>query len=609
MNSKYLFGLLGFVWLLLSGVHAQAQQRPNIVWIVSEDNSPLLGCYGDAFATTPHLDQLAAEGVRYTKAYATAPVCAPARSTLITGVYPTSLGTLNMRSTYPLPTEIAFFPKYLRQAGYYTTNNAKKDYNTEDQPDAWDESSKTATYKNRKPGQPFFAVFNIEISHESSLHEPLPALRHDPEQVPIPPYHPRTSAMKHDWAQYYDKVEMMDRRVGEILAELRESGLAENTIVFYYSDHGGVLGRSKRFLYESGLHVPLIIRFPEPYAALAPGGPGSTQDRLVTFADFAPTILSLAQVPIPAYMQGRAFLGAQTTPPARYAFGFRGRMDERFDLSRTVTDGRYRYVRHYMPHKIYGQYLEYLWRAPSMASWEEAYRRGELNEVQARFWQSKPVEELYDIAADPHNVHNLAADPKYQATLKNLREANRQWLLTSRDAGFIPEPRMVELAAQVPLYTFARSDKYPLDRVLRMAELASEGQEKNQAALKKGLQDSDPTVRYWAALGCTILGSKAAPLKGTLLKQLDDPDLSVRLAAAEAAYRLGEKQKPLEVLSAALQTDNLMARVLALNILDDMGEEARPALALVQALVPAVLSPNRDYDVRSAESLVQKLKP
>src|SRR5690606_19157350 len=214
------------------------------------------------------------------------------------------------------------------------------------------------------------------ISHESSIHTPLDTLMHDPKQVPIPAYHPRTPEMKHDWAQYYDRITQMETWVGGILDELEREGLAENTIVFYYSDHGGVLGRSKRFLYESGLHVPLIVRFPKKYAHLAPGGPGTWQDRIVSFIDFAPTVLSLAGIPVPEYMQGQPVVGKQSDEQAEYAFSFRGRMDERFDLSRSVRDAKFRYTRNFMPHKIYGQYIEYLWRAPSMPSWEKAYQQG-----------------------------------------------------------------------------------------------------------------------------------------------------------------------------------------------------------------------------------------
>jgi arylsulfatase A-like enzyme len=587
----------------------QAEERPNILWIVSEDNSPLIGAYGDKFATTPNIDRLATEGVLYTHAFATAPVCAPSRSTLITGMYPSSLGTEHMRSTYPVPGLVRFFPSYLRDAGYYTSNNAKKDYNTVDQPAAWDESSQTATYKNRKAGQPFFAVFNITISHESQVHNSIATadLKHDPEQVPIPPYHPRTPEMKHDWAQYYDRIQSMDEQVGKILAELDEAGLRENTIVFYYSDHGGVLGRSKRFMYESGLHIPMIIRFPDKYKELAPGPPGSGTDRIVTFVDFAPTILALAGIQRPAYMQGQAFLGKGQPAPRQYAFSFRGRMDERFDMVRSVRDRKYRYIRNYMPHKIYGQYLEYLWKAPSMGSWEKAFRDGELNDVQSAFWKPKPSEELYDVEADPHNIQNLAGDVNYRQVLMRMRDANRRWLLDTRDVGFIPEPMMVEISKTQSLYDYARSGKYAMKRIMETAELASSKDRSVVPELRKRLSDSDPVVRYWAVIGCTVLSKYAAPARAELIKLLNDGEVSVRIAAAEALYVLGEKEKPLAVLKDALQSSNVMARVQALNVLENFGNDARPALDNMKQLLKDDVK-DGDYDVRAAKRIVDKLQ-
>ena len=592
--------------LLIFCTVAKAQQktdRPNILWLTSEDNGPFIGAYGDTFATTPNIDRLATEGVLYENSFATAPVCAPSRSTLITGMYPTSMGTQHMRSTYPIPEMIKFFPRYLREAGYYTTNNSKKDYNTTDQPEAWDESSNTATYKNRKPGQPFFAVFNTTTSHESSIHKPVDSLHHDPKEVPIPPYHPRTPEMEHDWAQYYDKVEMMDAEVGERLKELEEAGLADNTIVFYYSDHGGVLGRSKRFMYESGLHIPLVIRFPEKYKHLAPGAAGSKTDRLVTFADFAPTVLSLAGIPVPEYMQGQAFLGEQQAAPREYAFSFRGRMDERIDMSRSARDKQYRYIRNYLPHKIYAQYIEYLWRAPSMRSWEEAYKAGELNEVQSKFWGPKPIEELYDITADAHNIQNLAADAKYKPVLERMRKANQQWMLEVKDVGLIPEAMMEDIAEKTTLYEYARSGKYPLQEIIKTVEEVTNG---NLSKIKESLQAKNPVIRYWAATACTILGEKAAPAKDQLKKLTNDPETAVRIAAAEALYHLGEKEIVLQTLTDALKKGNLMARVQALNVLETMESDATPALTMIKTLVPE--NPDdRDYDARAAERLAEEL--
>ncbi|GHB65373.1 sulfatase-like hydrolase/transferase [Persicitalea jodogahamensis] len=585
---------------------AQTTDKPNILWIVSEDNSPFIGAYGDTFATTPNIDKLATQGVLYTNAFATAPVCAPSRSTLITGMYPPSMGTENMRSTYPAPDFVKFYPKYLREAGYYTSNNVKKDYNVDqDQEDAWDESSHDATYQKRKPGQPFFAIFNTTISHESCVHKSIPndQLRHSPAKVPLPPYHPDTPEMRHDWAQYYDKVEDMDTFVGKILADLEASGEAENTIVFYYSDHGGVLGRSKRFMYESGLHIPLVIRFPKKYAHLAPGQPGTKTDRIVTFLDFAPSLLSLAGVPIPEYMGGKAFLGTQNASEREYAHAFRGRMDERIDLVRSVRDKKYRYIRNYMPHKIYGQYIEYLWRAPSMGSWEAAYKAGTLNDVQKKFWETKPVEELFDVEADPHNVNNLAGDPKYAVLLKKMRQANHDYLVEIKDVGFLPEGRMEEISQTTPLFDYARSGKYDVKKVIETAEMASMGDPRNLKELTKKLTDGDPVIRYWAATGCTILGNKAQSAKGTLINLLSDPEVTVRIAAAEALTKLGEKEKAVQTLTEALNSDIQMARVQALNVLEQLGPEASKAFPAVKQLIDHKKK-NADYDLRAAEKIL-----
>jgi len=273
MKTRNLFKLISFIFfvggIFTSCSEKKPQELPNILWLTSEDNSPFLGCYGDEFATTPHLDKLASEGFLYTHAYANAPVCAPTRNTILTGVYACSGGNQHMRSYYPKSDIVKTYPEYLREIGYYCTNNSKTDYNVSnvDPSKIWDQCDKEAHYKNRAEGQPFFAVFNTTISHESSIHKFIPnnELRHSPDEVPIPPHHPATPEMKHDWAQYYDKVEDMDTQIGKWLKELEDEGLLENTIVFYYGDHGGVLARSKRYVYETGTRVPFIVRIPEKY--------------------------------------------------------------------------------------------------------------------------------------------------------------------------------------------------------------------------------------------------------------------------------------------------------------------------------------------------------
>lgn len=586
----------------------QAEQpikdRPNILWLVSEDNGPFFACYGDKFAITPNLDKLAQEGILYENAFANAPVCAPARSTIITGMYACSMGTHHMRSKNPIPAQTKFFTQYLRQAGYYCTNCAKEDYNTQKPEAAWDESSQEATYLKRQPEQPFFSVFNFGVSHESSLHKSVPT-QHDPAQVQLPPYHPDTPEFRHDWAQYYDKITELDRQIGKALADLEAQGLADDTIVFYYADHAGVLPRSKRFLYDSGTHVPMIVRFPKKYQHLAPSGPDTRTDRLVSFVDLAPTILSLAGIQIPEYMQGKAFLGPQAARSREYVYLFRGRMDERYDMMRAVRDKQFKYIRNYMPHRIYAQYLNYLWRMPAMQSWQKMHDEGKLTGPQRYFFQTKPIEELYDTQADPHEVNNLAEDPEYRELLERMRQANRKWIMDIHDPGFLPEAEMVFRSEGSTPYEMARdAKKYDLKRLMEATDIANQRDLNNIPKLKEMLNDKDSGVRYWGAVGCLALGEKAALTREVLANHLDDPSPDVRIAAAETLCMLGESKKALQVLRDALDHENEFVRLHAANALDNLDEIARP---LLDVLEQKLNDPSK-YVVRVMEKAVPELK-
>lgn len=615
--KKYLAGsIIGLAAITTVSVtrcgENQPDSLPNILWLTSEDNSPFLGCYGDSFATTPNLDQLASEGFLYTHAYANAPVCAPARNTIITGVYANSGGNQHMRSYYPISDKIKTYPEILRKAGYYCTNNSKTDYNTEsiDPNLIWDENGTNAHYKNRPPGQPFFAVFNTTISHESSLHDSIPneLLRHNPDKVPVPPYHPKTPAIKHDWAQYYDKVEDMDAWIGEKLRELEENGLAENTIVFYYGDHGGVLARSKRYVYESGTRVPFIVRIPKKYKHLFPSEkPGTKINRLISFVDLAPTLLSIANIPVPEFMQGKAFLGEQQTENPEYVFMFRGRMDERYDMSRAVRDHKFRYIRNYMPHRIYGQHLDYLWLAPSVRSWEEAYLNGECNEIQSRFWNTKPVEELYDTENDPWEVNNLAEDPAYRETLNRMRAANREWILRIKDTGFIPEPDRSDRVGNQPIYDYMRNEKINSVAIVDAAENASRREINNIPVLLEYLKDEDRAIRYWGATGLLILGKDTAPAKNELLAMLNDKSPGVVTVSAEALYNLGDKEAARNAFLKVLKNPDEFARCHALNAIDCVNDSSQLIINGVVEMIKTSpeMTQNR-YDLRAAKWLINK---
>ena len=556
---------------------------PNILWVSSEDNGPHLGAYGDDYATTPNLDRLAARGLVYRNVWSTVPVCAPARTTIISGLYPSSTGAQHMRSRSRLPDGFRFFPQVLREAGYYVTNNAKEDYNLEKpggQGAVWHESSREAHWRNRPEGMPFFSVFNFTVTHESQIRRRPHTQVHDPAGVRVPAYHPDTPEVRRDWAQYYDKLTEMDALVGERLAELEAAGLGDDTIVFYWADHGPGLPRGKRTALQTGLHVPLIVSVPEKYRHLAPAdyAEGGRTDRLVGFIDFAPTMLSLVGIEPPPHLQGRAFLGAHEAEPKDFLFGFADRMDERYDLVRSVRDKRYLYARNFLVDRPYGQRLSYQMETPTTRVWLRLFQEGELDGAQAAFWREKPSEELYDLETDPDLVNNLAGSAEHEAEREKLAAALRRQLMTIRDLSFLPEGEMHRRAADmggVP-WTYGQGG-YQIERVLPAAELATDRSRWGSGdieRLTRLLGDPDSAVRAWAAVGLRTRGEEAVRAAGTeLLAALDDPSPPVRIFAAEALGRFGEDTDlgpavELLLASASIEDNDFFDALLALNALD-----------------------------------------
>lgn len=583
------------IFLFITGCRCSRQQndQPNILWITSEDTSPFSGCYGDDFATTPNIDKLSEEGFLYTHAYANAPVCGPARNTFITGTYACSGGHEHMRSNYNKSDSVKFYPQYLREKGYYCTNNWKEDYQIDLRQikEIWDVSSKVAHYKNRKPGQPFFAVFNILNSHQAHVSHywiPVENLRHDPQKVTLPPYHPDTPEMRHDWAQYYDKIEEMDSIVGEILQDLEESGEAENTIVFYYGDNGGVLARSKGHVYESGTRVPFVIRIPRKFKHLWPARkPGSKIERMISFVDLAPTLLSITGVPVPEYMQGHAFLGDQKTPDPEYAFMFRDRWGERYNMSRSVRDKKYRYIRNYAPYRIHLQHNFYNWIAPSYRSYEQAYLKGECDSIQSIFWKNQPPEELYDTENDPWEVYNLAEDPAYREVLDRMRKANYDFMIRIKDAGFIPEDERYNRAGEMSTYDYMRSGNVPLEKIIYAAEKATMPSNSDIPEFESFLKSDDSAIRYWGATGLLISGKEARQSIPVLKMALDDPSSDVIAMVSEALYNLGEKDAARKGLLTALKMPGPTAfsKIRVLNVIDYINDDSREIKDAVIILV------------------------
>lgn len=587
-----------------------AADRPNILWLTSEDHGPHMGCYGDPYASTPHVDRLAARGMIYTHAWSNAPVCAPARTALISGMYPTSLGAEHMRSMVRLPRGMAMYPQLLRQAGYYCTNNSKTDYNLVEPGKVWDESSPRAHWKNREHGQPFFAVFNSTKSHESQIRVRPHRQIHDPTGVRIPAYHPDTPETRQDWAQYYDGVSAADADAGKHLDELAVAGLADDTIVFYFADHGSGMPRSKRTPSNSGLQVPLVVYIPEKFKHLRPADylAGGKSDRLVSFVDFAPTVLSLAGVEPPGWMQGHAFLGTFQAPPQPYVFGFRGRMDERIDLVRSATDGRFVYIRNYMPHLIYGQHVAYMFETPTTRVWKALHDAGKLNATQDAFWKPKPPEELYDLDADRDEVHNLAASPQHQATLARLRTAQQSLAARVRDVGFLPEGEIHNRSRGSTPYEMGHDETgYPFERIFQTAERASMLRPEALAAIKAAMRDDDAAVRYWASLGFLMRGRDAVlAARRELSAALADASPHVRIVAALALGRHGdgeEVERALRLLaeSANWSKNDVFVAVEALNAIDGLGDRAAPLRAVVRSLPTRGASPNPRYNAYVAQ--------
>lgn len=542
------------------GMAPLKHDRPNILWLTCEDTGRHLGCYDFTTAQTPELDRLAARGTRYTHAWSNYPVCAPARTTIITGCYAASLGAEQMRSFVPLPASIKLFPSYLREAGYYCTNNAKEDYNAlpSRRNSDWHQSNRKAHWKYSPSGAPFFAVFNFGITHESRIRD-RHELQRNPETTPIPRYHPNVIEIRRDWSQYYDRVTEMDAMCGERLRELQGAGLAENTIVFFFGDHGSGMPRNKRTPLDCGLGVPLILYIPPKFASLAPADykENCVSERLISFVDLAPTVLSLAGIKPPATMQGVPFAGAFIDKPRELLYGFRGRMDERSDLVRSVTDGRYVYVRNFHPEIIYGARNDYMFQTRTTQVWRQLYDNGGLPPEQRFFWELKPTEELYDLWNDPDEVVNLIDSVEHVAIAQRLRASLREELLRIRDVHFMPENMLHRQREGVTPYDFGHNTTlYPFEKILDAAYRATD-RTTNNAVLKNLIQDTEPAVRYWGMIGVLTRLTDTAGTDGTkpgdatieLLREwqeviacrINDPDCSVRIVAAEISGRFGSE--------------------------------------------------------------------
>lgn len=592
-------GLALLLLTILAGPVAADDARPNILWLSCEDISPHLGCYGDRHAVTPNIDSLAKRGVRYDQAFATAGVCAPCRSSIITGMYQTSIGTHHMRSSAQLPEWLTPFPILLRRAGYYCTNNSKTDYQFKAPKETWDQSSRKAHWRNRPdPDQPFFSIFNFTECHESGIASDDKyrkvtegQTKQDPSRLTTyPPYYPETPQARADWGRHYDVVTAMDRRVGELLKQLEEDQLTENTIVVFWSDHGVGLPRAKRWVYDSGIRVPFIVAAPPKWRSLVAEADGAS-DRLVSLIDLGPTTLSWAGLAAPDWMQGRAFAGEHAQPPRAYIYAARDRMDERYDIIRAVRDKRFKYIRNYEPYKPYLQYINTAEKGRLMQEIRRVADERELTPAGERLMANqKPTEELYDTIADPHEIHNLASNHEFAEHRDRLRETHLRWVVETRDLGLIPEPIIAAREAEANSRHSLLQGDDGVRLIARLREASSDSLAGVEAAAKmdEHCQADDAAVRYWGAIGLGNLSPKLTRQENNgryrkrLERMLDDPSPTVRVAAARAIARSGDPATALPVLTEVLRNGAQWERLHAIIVLDELDEAARPALPAIR---------------------------
>lgn len=576
----------------------ESGETPNVLVLIAEDISPELGCYDNEYATTPNIDKMAAGGMVYDFALTTTPICAPSRSTLASGLYATSLGTQHLRSEIPFPEKLKTLPELLHENGYFTSNRDKTDYNF-DPEGMWEHwSSEYTPWRHRAEGQPFYSFMNIGPSHEGSVNnleqynqfvENLPEERfHDPAQVPLPPYYPDSPKTREIWAHYFDILTVLDQNVGMVLDSLRNDGLMDETIVFFIADHGFGMPRYKRWLYKTGMHVPMVMHVPKKYEHLVPGySKGGHNSQMVSFIDLPATVLNLAGLEVPEYFEGKPIMGENAQPEREYAFGARDRADDMFEMSRSVTDGRYFYVRNYMPH------LPYIQPGFIFSDEKEAFRElrrlhnaGQTNAEQEKLWNEKPVEELYDWQTDPQELDNLADDPAYAEIKSSLKSKLRDWMVETRDLGLLPEAEyMIRSEGSTP-YEYAREsgDFHPA-KILEAAEMVGVAGE--EEILEK-LNDNDSGVRYWAIIGLMQLEQLSNPAKVALTELLEDPSPSVQIAAAETICSFGSSAEAVETLGRNVLDERPWVALQAARAILLVEEDARPLIPVMYKKLDAL---------------------
>ena len=537
-----------FITIVLSLIFWSCENdnsKPNILWIVTEDNSiHYMNLYTDGGAEMSQINALADQGVVFDNAFSNSPVCSVARSTLITGVYAPRVGTQYHRrmNRVKLPDDIKPLPVYLKEEGYYTTNNAKEDYNFIKDGEIWNESSGKATYKNRKENQPFFHVQNFHNTHEGQLHfnkqHLEEALKNNNLDSITPfPYHPDTPTFRYTQSLLHNHHKDVDKEIEKFINDLENEGLLDDTIIFYYGDHGGVLPRSKGYIYESGLNVPLVVRIPEKFKKLSPFKAGTRTSTFVEFVDLVPTVLSLAGIDIPKSIDGKAFLGKKLKKSElekrNSAFGYADRFDEKYDLVRSIRKGKYKYMRNYQPFNVDGLYNFYRYKMLAYKEWYTLFQDGKLNDIQSQFFKPKSPESLYNIEEDPHETTNLANDIAYNDILITMREQLNNHLMSINDLSFLPEPYFLNNGID-DVVEYSAQNKTLIKKLIETSNLQLKDYDEVSSQIKKALDHDNPWIRYWGLIVCSSFGSKAMENKDKINVIFEnDSENLVRMRAAE----------------------------------------------------------------------------
>ena len=580
-HLKTLFFLL-VVGATVSAPALSAPDQPNVLWIVVEDASPHINPYGHTTIRTPNINQLAQDGVTFRQASVTSPICSPARSAMVTGMYQTTLGTHHHRSqrrtgkgsgneayyeSYKLPVDSA--PELFREAGYHVTNGGrggKTDYNFIPQ-DLYDSGDR----HDRDEEQPFFAQIQLSGGKCRGGSVEAPGTS---KEINLPPYYPDHPVLRTDWANYLACWEKTDDEVGQIMSRLRNEGVLENTVVFFWTDHGISHVRGKQFLYEEGTRIPLIVRFGDERRA------GTARRDLVEHIDIPVTSLALAGIEVPDYMQGRD-LFAEDSRPRTYAFAARDRADETVDIIRSVKSGRFKYIRNFMSYLPHAQPNQYKDGKDITQTMRELHEEGRLTELQNGMFEApRPTEELYDLRADPHETKNLAGDPEYADVRRRMRQTLYDWMERTGDLGLIPEPILEHLGKRHGNKYYVLQSEENDGLVRRLIETIEAGERGQRDVLRNRLNSSRPSIRYWAATWLGVLGDRSA--RGALEKRTEDESPAVRIASALALCRLGHEEEYVPVLAEHLTADNLITGMYSAWALEQVGESAKQVLPAIR---------------------------